>query len=240
MTRHRSRPRRSAPASKAACDASAPITSTSTTCTSPIARRRSRTPSGRWTSTSAPAGSGTSACPNYAAWQIAELRCTAARGGLVSPVVSQPIYNLLARRIEEEYAELASRAGLLNIVYNPLGGGLLTGKHRFEEPATGTGRFASNPLGERYRERYWDRRLFDAVEALRSASEAAGVTLIDTAFRWLLSRELVDAVLIGASTVEHLKANVKAAEGPPLPDELVRACDDVWDELRGPAPAYNR
>jgi aryl-alcohol dehydrogenase-like predicted oxidoreductase len=177
---------------------------------------------------------------NYAAWQLAELRCAAARDGLVSPAVSQPIYNLLARRIEEEYAEFATRAGLLNIVYNPLGGGLLTGKYRFEEPATGTGRFAANPLGERYRERYWDRRLFDAVETLRGAAEQAGVTLVETAFRWLLSRDAVDAVLIGASKVEHLKANLQAAEGPPLPAELVAACDAVWDELRGPAPAYNR
>ncbi|WP_285495852.1 aldo/keto reductase [Actinomadura sp. NBRC 104425] len=176
---------------------------------------------------------------NFAAWQIAELRAAAAGRGAPVPVLSQPLYNLISRRIEEEYTEFAERAGLVNIVYNPLGGGLLTGRHRFDE-SPATGRFGDSGLAEMYRRRYWDRRLFEAVEALAEGAAEAGLTLPELAFRWLLSRPAVGAVLVGSSKVEHLEANIAAAQGPPPGADLLELCDAVWERLRGPAPAYNR
>jgi aryl-alcohol dehydrogenase-like predicted oxidoreductase len=173
---------------------------------------------------------------NYAAWQICELNCLRARDGRPPVLVSQQMYNLLARRIEEEYAAYALRAGLFDIVYNPLAGGLLTGKHRAgDTPAEGS-RFTL----EMYRQRYWDEAHFRAVERLGSISGDAGMTLLELAFSWLLSRPLVDAVLLGASSMEHLESNLAACERPPLDDELSKRCDEVWAELRGPAAAYNR
>jgi aryl-alcohol dehydrogenase-like predicted oxidoreductase len=177
---------------------------------------------------------------NYAAWQIAELRAIASASGLPVAEISQPLYNLLARRVEQEYAEYVISSGMLNIVYNPLGGGLLTGKHRRDSVDSG-GRFGSdNPLGQMYRQRYWSARIFDAVDTLHTASRDHGLSLVETAFRWLLSRESVTSVLIGASQLDHLRANIRAAEGGPLPAQLSEACDQVWRDLDGPAPAYNR
>ncbi len=173
---------------------------------------------------------------NYAAWQISEINCLRARDGRPPVMVSQQMYNLLARRIEDEYAAYAERAQLFDIVYNPLAGGLLTGKHRAgSTPAEGS-RFTQ----EMYRQRYWDEAHFRAVERLGAISRDAGLSLVELAFRWLLSRPLVDAVLLGASRTGQLESNLAACEGPPLDDELSKSCDEVGAELRGPAPAYNR
>lgn len=176
---------------------------------------------------------------NYAAWQVAELLAVARREGLTTPTVSQPVYNLIARRIEAEYVEFAAHAGLANIVYNPLAGGLLTGKHRFEQ-VPDAGRFGNIGVSHMYRERYWNRRLFDAVQALGQVAAREGLTLVELAFRWLLSREAVTAVLLGASSVEHLRTNIAACQGPPPSEEALLDCDAVWEDLSGAAPAYNR
>lgn len=176
---------------------------------------------------------------NYAAWQIAELRTMASALSAPPPVLSQPLYNLICRRVDEEYLEFSQYTRLANIVYNPLGGGVLTGRHRFED-APSPGRFGDTVMGARYRERYWNRQLFEAVDELARIAAEADITLPALAFRWLLTRPAVDAVLVGASTVAHLEANVQAAAGGPLPADVMARCDDVWQRLRGPAPSYNR
>lgn len=176
---------------------------------------------------------------NYAAWQLAEARCLTERHGWPAVRLSQPLYNLLSRRIEDEYAELSDRYGLHNVVYNPLAGGLLSGKHTDPGRPEPGGRFAAD-LGPMYRERYWNRAQFDAVEALRTVAAGAGLTLVELAFRWLLGRPLVDSVLLGVSRLEQLEADLAAADGPPLDPDVLTACDDVWATLHGAAPAYHR
>ncbi|MBA2317351.1 MAG: aldo/keto reductase [Euzebyales bacterium] len=179
---------------------------------------------------------GHTAQSNYAAWQITEMRCLAERNGWPRMGISQPMYNLLARRVEAEYEACSERLGLTNVVYNPLAGGLLTGKHRLEaQPANGA-RFSQ----ETYRDRYWNAAQFRAVERLRDVADLAGLTLVELSLRWLLGRPLVDAVLLGASSLEQLRANLDALDGPPLDDDTLAACDDVWAGLEGAAPHYNR
>jgi len=177
---------------------------------------------------------------NYAAWQIADLHRVARAGGLPAPAVSQVLYNLVSRRIEEEYREFSRTYGLVDIVYNPLAGGLLTGKHDFARPAEG-GRFGTgSAMGGMYRDRYWTPRLFAAVERLTAAAADRGLGLVELALRWLIGRDGVGGVILGSSRTEHLRANLAAAAGGPLPDDLSEVCDEVWADLRGPAPAYNR
>ncbi|MCQ8188351.1 aldo/keto reductase [Streptomyces rugosispiralis] len=176
---------------------------------------------------------------NYAAWQIAEVTHTAERVGAPRPVVAQQLYNLLARRIEEEYREYAATSGLRTMVYNPLGGGLLTGRHSFERQPE-SGRFGDSRVAEMYRRRYWDAGLFEAVRGLSGIAEEAGIPLVELSLRWLLGRDGVDALLLGGSRAEHLRANLAAAAAGPLPAEVAAACDEVGARLRGPMPAYNR
>ncbi|TDD67646.1 aldo/keto reductase [Jiangella aurantiaca] len=176
---------------------------------------------------------------NFAAWQIAELRHLFAAAGLPGPVVAQQLYNLVARRIDDEYVAFALASGIETMVYNPLGGGLLSGRYTFEA-APAEGRFATSQLSPMYRERYWDPRMFDAVGALSAIAADAGVSLPELALRWLASRPVVGSVLLGASKPEHLTANLAALARGPLPADVVERCDDVGRQLRGPMPAYNR
>lgn len=176
---------------------------------------------------------------NFAAWQISELNAAADASGTPRPVVAQQLYNLLATRIEDEYLEFAQHTGLLTMVYNPLGGGLLTGKHTFAESPT-EGRFGSSRLAEMYKKRYWDPRLFEAIRQLGDIADGAGLPLPELSFRWLLSKPGVGSILLGGSKIEQLQANIDAAAKGPLPADIVRACDEVAAEIRGPMPNYNR
>ncbi|MFZ3561443.1 MULTISPECIES: aldo/keto reductase [unclassified Streptomyces] len=176
---------------------------------------------------------------NYAAWQLAELNRAADDAGAPRPVVAQQLHNLLARRIEEEYVEYAAMSGLRTMVYNPLGGGLLTGRHRFES-APDSGRFGDSKVAAMYKQRYWNEELFRAVADLTALADTAGLPLTELALRWLLGRESTDFLLLGGSRTTHLRANIAAAQAGPLPADLLAACDEVGARLRGPMPAYNR
>jgi len=177
------------------------------------------------------------AISNYAAWQVAEIFCIAEKQGYRPPYVSQPMYNLLARGIEDEYIPFARRFGVSLVVYNPLAGGLLTGKHSREQgPIAGT-RFDSNQL---YMGRYWHDDYFAAVNELRAIAADAGKTLVELALQWLLGQEQVDSVILGASRPEQLAENLKACEGGRLDSVTAARCDEVWKRLRGITPKYNR
>ena len=99
---------------------------------------------------------------NFSSWQVLHVSHLAAQAGLPEIAATQPIYNLLVRRIESEYAELTRVLGIPNIVYNPLAGGLLTGKHDFEAALPEEGRFTN----KRYVRRYWKPEVFEAVNRL--------------------------------------------------------------------------
>lgn len=176
---------------------------------------------------------------NFSAWQIAELRHAAEVLGLDAPVLGQQVYSVIATRIDDEYAEYARSTGLGTVVYNPLGGGLLTGKHRADEQPS-EGRFGSSPLAGMYRTRYWNDEVFAAVEQLRTIAEGAGIPMAELALRWTIGRPVVDAVLIGGSRITNIAANLAALAAGALPEDVQGAVDDVAASLRGPMPAYNR
>ena len=177
------------------------------------------------------------ATSNYASWQLCEALWLCERNGWAPPMVSQPMYNALARGIEQEYIPFAKQFGVSLVVYNPLAGGMLTGKQSLDRgPIEGT-RFDSN---ERYLNRYWHKPYFEAVEEMKAVSARAGRPLLEIAFRWLLDQDVVDSVILGASKIEHLEANIKASASAPLAATVREECDEVWRKLRGPAPFYNR
>ena len=176
---------------------------------------------------------------NFAAWQIADVIHKAREVGAPRPVVAQQLYNLVARRLEEEYLEFAATHDVHTMVYNPLGGGLLTGKHSFDAKPT-EGRYGDSKLAAMYTQRYWDKQLFDAIGGLSRIASDAGVSLAELSLRWLAYRDGVGSMLLGGSKVEQLRANIAAVANGPLPADVVDACDAVGTTLRGPMPAYNR
>jgi aryl-alcohol dehydrogenase-like predicted oxidoreductase len=175
---------------------------------------------------------------NFAAWRVSELVWSARSLGIAEPEVSEPIYNLISRRLEDEYAAYSLQQGLVNVVFNPLAGGLLTGKYNSARSTDAGGRFASVERGEMYIKRYWKESVFAAIASLEEIAAAAGLTLIDLSLRWLLGQPVVGSVLVGASSLSQLSNNLEAVAGPPLDSETVARCDEVWQTLRGDAPPY--
>lgn len=173
---------------------------------------------------------------NFAGWQVCRLLWMAEKNGFSPVRVVQPMYNLLTRGIEQEFLPMCREFGLGTIVYNPLAGGLLTGKHCSEAPLPGT-RFETMPV---YKDRYWHDANFAVLRRLSDAAQAAGRSLISTALNWLLHHSQTDCVVFGASRHEQLTQNLATIGDGPLSPELVTACDDVWAALRGPSPRYNR
>lgn len=173
---------------------------------------------------------------NYAAWQVAEMHELARANGYMPAAVTQPMYNVLARAIEQEYIAMAKRYGISMVVYNPLAGGLLSGKHQRSAYTPGT-RFDNNKM---YQDRYWHDDMFDAVEALSAAAAQEGRSLISLSLNWLLHHSAAHCVILGASRLDQLESNLRTLSDGPLEENSVRTCDVIWQVLRGAAPRYNR
>jgi aryl-alcohol dehydrogenase-like predicted oxidoreductase len=176
------------------------------------------------------------ASSNYSGWQVVQMLCVAEKQGYRPAMITQPMYNLVARGIEQEYLPMCEEFGVSTVVYNPLAGGLLTGKQKREAPQPGT-RFDKNQM---YLDRYWHPAYFDAVDQLRGIADKAGRSMVSLALSWLLHHTRIDCVILGASRIEHLDDNLKAMQDGPLPADAVAACDQVWQGLRGVTPNYNR
>ena len=174
---------------------------------------------------------------NYAAWEMAEMAEVSEKLEYQVPRVAQPMYNAVARGIEQEYLACTERYEITNVCYNPLAGGLLSGKQSLEQgPLPGT-RFDGNQM---YLKRFWHREYFEAIEALKRVAGDLGISLAEMALRWVCNREGADCVILGASKMAHLEQNIVASQAGPLPEDALATCDEVWRALRGPTPQYNR
>ncbi|MCC7261560.1 MAG: aldo/keto reductase [Candidatus Latescibacteria bacterium] len=173
---------------------------------------------------------------NYAAWQMCEARWICDRRNWAAPVLMQVVYNLVARSVDAECRAFSERLNMGMVVYNPLAGGLLTGKHRAEQgPEAGT-RFG---MKKNYYQRYWSPAHFAALAELTAVAAEAGKTITQLALQWLLSQPLVDSIILGVSSPGQLEENLGLAEGR-LDPATLEACDGVWQRLRGDHFAYNR
>lgn len=151
-------------------------------------------------------------CSNFSSWQLARSNGIAAAGGLHRFDSVQPRYNLLFRNYERDLFDLCELDDIAVIPYNPLAGGLLTGKHgRNTKPEQGT-RFALGTTGDRYRQRYWNDLEFDGVDAVRAIAAEAGVDMVELAVAWMLANPVVTAPIIGASKPDQLAASVAALD----------------------------
>lgn len=155
------------------------------------------------------------------------------------------MYNAVTRGIETELIPVCRRFGIDIVVYNPLAGGLFSGKYKLDEKPT-DGRFSdvSAKVGANYRERYFRNSTFEALSVVQPVVEKAGLTLIETALRWVVHHSLLrikdgnDGIIIGVSSLDQLKSNLKDLEKGPLPDEVVEALDRAWLVAKPTAPDY--
>jgi 1-deoxyxylulose-5-phosphate synthase len=168
-------------------------------------------------------------CSNYPAWQLAASLLSSERNGLKKFQAVQPRYNALFRMIEEDILPLCQLEGIGTMVYNPLAGGMLTGRYK-ERSLEGGSRFTLENSGELYKKRYWNDAVFDAVEALSHFLEPRGKSLTHAALAWVLQKEGISSAIIGASKPEQLSDSLKAVELKLEPDEL-EALEGAWFSL---------
>ena len=170
-------------------------------------------------------------CSNFLAYQLARSLGRAEVLGTERFDCVQPRYNLLFRENERELLPLCAEEGIGVIPYNPLAGGLLSGKHRGNaDPTPGT-RFTLGEAAERYQDRYWHDREFATIDALRPIASDAGRSLAELAIAWVLASPVVTAPIIGASRPEQLDDALRAAATDLDPD-LKHRLDGLTAEYR--------
>lgn len=171
---------------------------------------------------------------NYTGWQLAAACATADALSVPRPVTLQPQYNLLAREIEWEVIPAAEYHGLGLLPWSPLGGGWLTGKYRRDSPPQGATRLGENPERgvEAYDGRSARQRTWDVLDALAVVAEENGSSMGATALAWLQTRPAMSSVILGARTVDQLRANLDAVALALTSDQVARL-----DEASDPAPA---
>ena len=162
-------------------------------------------------------------CSNFLAYKVARALGRSEARHLVRFDSVQPRYNLLFRQIERELLPLCAEEGLGVIPYNPIAGGLLSGKHNASSSPTEGTRFTLGNAAGNYQDRYWHDREFATVEELRKIAEREGVPLVTLSVAWVLAHPAVTAPIIGASRPDQLEASLAAAEftmSRELKDEL--------------------
>lgn len=169
-------------------------------------------------------------CSNYPAWRLGEALGTADRLGISRYASVQPRYNILYRDIETELLPLCRDQGLGVLVYNPLAGGMLSGKYRVGEAPRDKTRFTLGRAAERYQQRYWDDVQLAAVQTLQALAEARNINLVSLAVGWVLRQQGISSAIIGASRADQLDASIEALNVA-FDDELQDACDAVWWQL---------
>jgi len=169
-------------------------------------------------------------CSNYPAWRLSQALAASERLGLARYECIQPRYNLLYRDIETELLPLVRDQQVGVIVYNPIAGGMLSGKYHRAEKLPEEGRFALGTAARTYQERYWHEAQIAAVEDLASQARERGMELASVAVAWVLQQPGITSAIIGASRPEQLEATVAGAKLE-LDAELTRRCDEVWWRL---------
>ena len=177
---------------------------------------------------------------NYPAWMLAEVWHTCQVHGWVLPTVYEGVYNPLTRGAERELNDCINHYGLRFYAYNPTMGGMLTGRYRNVDEAPTDGRFTHRPG---YQDKYWKKSNFDALDVIRKAAEAHSMAMTEATYRWMAYHSMLDAkrgdaILIGASKLNHLIENMNAVKAGPLPDEVLEAFEKAWEICRGDSRDY--
>jgi aryl-alcohol dehydrogenase (NADP+) len=170
-------------------------------------------------------------CSNFPAYKVARALGRSEVLGVCRFDSVQPRYNLLFRQIERELLPLCLEEGIGVIPYNPIAGGLLSGKHRREAGPTAGTRFTLGNAAERYQDRYWHEREFATVDALRPLAQEAGLPLAGLAVAWTLAHPAITAAIIGASRAEQLDDLLVAVEKP-ISADLKARLDELTLEYR--------
>jgi 1-deoxyxylulose-5-phosphate synthase len=150
---------------------------------------------------------------NFLAYRLAKALGRQDALKLTRFVSAQPRYNLLFREIERELFPLVQEEGLAAISFNPLAGGLLSGKYKHSDTPE-RGRFSAElgGFGEAYHARYWHEREFETVSRIQEIARQHGTPITTLSVAWVLANPAIPSVILGASRVEQLTDTLAAAD----------------------------
>lgn len=169
-------------------------------------------------------------CSNFLAYRLARALGRSDVRNVTRLVSVQPRYSLLFREIERELLPLAAEEGIAVIPFNPLAGGMLTGKHKPGGPTQGT-RFTLGTAAELYQKRYWHDREFATIASILQVASEANLVPTTMAVAWVLANPTITAPIIGASRPDQLAASIAAVDKP-LSREIKQKLDDLTAEYR--------
>lgn len=177
---------------------------------------------------------------NFPAWMVSDIWHICKKNGWPVPSVYQGLYNAVSRKAESELFDCLRRLNIRFYAFNPLAGGLLTGKHLNYDNPPAPGRFARLAS---YRKRYWKEAYFDAINLINHKCESLGIKTAHAAYRWLayhskLNAASGDGIIVGASSIGQLTENISSINQGELPSELVEAIDDGWVAAMLESPNY--
>ena len=169
---------------------------------------------------------------NFLAYRLAKALGRQDTLTLTRFVSAQPRYNLLFREVERELFPLVQEEGLAVIPYNPLAGGLLSGKYNHGDTPE-KGRFSAELgwFGQAYQARYWHEREFETVARVQEIAEQNRTPITTLSVAWVLANPAVTSVILGASRVEQLTDTLAAADYK-LDIALKTRLDEVTIEFR--------
>lgn len=169
---------------------------------------------------------------NFLAYRLAKALGRQDTLKLTRFVSAQPRYNLLFREVERELFPLAEEDGLAVIPYNPLAGGMLSGKYKHGD-APEKGRFSAElgQFGKMYHARYWHERNFETVAKVQAIAEQQGTPIAMLSVAWVLANPIVTSVILGASRLDQL-TNTLAAADYELGSAVKATLDEVSIEYR--------
>ena len=175
-------------------------------------------------------------CSNFLAYRLARATGISEAKGLARFDCIQPRYNLLFREFERELFPLCLEEGIGVIPYNPIAGGMLSGKHdRSKPPEEGT-RFTLGNAARTYQDRYWHDNVFDTVDQLVKIADEAGMPLPTLAVAWTLAHPAITSPIVGASRPDQLDATCAALDTR-LDDDLMATLNELTAPYRrGDAP----
>lgn len=143
------------------------------------------------------------------------------------PISNQPCYNMLAREIERNVIPVCDSFGIGQVVFSPLAQGVLTGKYKPNEAPPSDSRAAQENEGVFIRARGGlDATVLEIVQRLVKLAADNDLTMPQLALAWCLRLQSVSSVIIGATKLEQIEQNVRAA-GISLPPELLKKVDDI-------------
>jgi len=187
---------------------------------------------------------------NFAAWEVAEVVAICKERGYIMPTVYQGMYNCLTRQVEKELIPCLRKFNMSFYAYNPLAGGILTGKHQFNEDTKNKvqGRFyGNNKWAEAYRKRFWNEIVFKSVDEIAASlkEHETKVSMAQASIRWMYHHSMLDSkygdgVILGASRVSQLEENYASSQQGPLNEQVVKRMDECWVDTCYSCPNYFR